>query len=458
MRAKLPALSMTPMPAREVNFDAIVGPTHHYAGLAHGNLASQRFKHTISNPRRAALEGLAKMKRLADMGIPQAVLPPHDRPDLATLRRLGFRGSPAEILAAAAADDPAVLSACSSASAMWAANAATVSPSADTADRRLHLTVANLMSQFHRSLEPVTTTAVLQKLFADESKFTVHAPLPATALWSDEGAANHTRLCDTFDSPGIELFVYGRDDRAGGSLPRRFPARQSCAASQAVARLHQLDRERTLYVRQNPDAIDAGVFHNDVICVGNQNVLLYHEAAFAPAEADRIAEAFLRATGDSLHLLRVTDEELPLAAAVEIYLFNSQLITLPNNRMVLVAPAECQTSPLARAVIDRLIDESNPIDSCVYVDVRQSMQNGGGPACLRLRVVLTDAERAAVAGRVFLDDALFDELTVWITRHYREALCADDLADPQLLHEGRRALDELSSILQLGCVYAFQGP
>jgi succinylarginine dihydrolase len=444
------------MPAQEVNFDALVGPTHHYAGLAWGNLASQKFKHSVSSPKRAALEGLAKMKQLADLGVVQAVLPPHDRPDIATLRRLGFHGSPSEMLASAAEHDPVVLAACSSASAMWAANAATVSPSADTGDGRLHCTIANLVSQFHRSLEPPTTGAVLRTLFADESKFAVHEPLPATSQWSDEGAANDTRLCARFDAPGIEIFVYGRDDRAGAPIPLRFPVRQSLAASEAIARLHQLAPDRTLFVQQNPSAIDAGVFHNDVICVGNQNVLLYHESAFAAGEAERIADAFLRLTGESLHMFCVTETELPLATAVQTYLFNSQLITLANDRMLLVAPSECETNAAARALIDRLIAEQNPIDSAIYVDVRQSMQNGGGPACLRLRVVLTEAQRAAINGRVFLDDELYMELTSWITRHYRDELCGADLADVSLLHESRKALDELTRILRLGSIYAFQ--
>ena len=396
------------------------------------------------------------MKRLADLGIAQAVLPPHDRPQIATLRRLGFRGTPAEVLASAAALDPEALAACSSASAMWAANAATVSPSADTGDGRLHCTIANLVSQFHRSLEPPTTETVFRRLFADESKFAIHAPLPATGQWSDEGAANHTRLCAAFDSPGVEIFVYGRDDRAGAPLPRRFPARQSRAASEAIARLHQLDPRRTLFIQQSADAIDAGVFHNDVICVGHRDVLLYHEAAFPQAEADRIAEAFARVTGKSLHLLRVTAAELPLATAVETYLFNSQLVSIANDRMLLVAPAECQKNPAARAIIDRLISGENPIDSAIYVDVRQSMQNGGGPACLRLRAVLTEAQRQAVSGRVFMDDALFGELTAWIERNYRDELRSEDLADPALLAESRKALNELTSILQVGAVYSFQ--
>ena len=77
------------------------------------------------------LEGLEKMKFLAGLGVKQAVLPPHERPRLPTLRRLGFTGGDGDILAAVQRVDPTLLAAVSSALAMWAANAATVSPSAD---------------------------------------------------------------------------------------------------------------------------------------------------------------------------------------------------------------------------------------------------------------------------------------------------------------------------------------
>ena len=146
----------------EANFDGLPGPTHNYSGLARGNLAAERNKSLVANPRRAALQGLAKMKALAARGFVQAVLPPHERPDVAALRALGFAGNDSALLAAAARQAPHLLAACSSAAAMWVANAATVSPSGDTADGRVHLTPANLVAHFHRSLEAATTTRVLR--------------------------------------------------------------------------------------------------------------------------------------------------------------------------------------------------------------------------------------------------------------------------------------------------------
>lgn len=447
------------MSTREINFDAIVGPMHSYAGLAFGNLASQRHRNTISNPRQAALEGLAKMKLLADLGIPQAVLPPHDRPDIEVLRRVGFAGDDMQVLNAAYRADPGLLAAASSASAMWAANAATVSPSADSADGRVHFIPANLVSQLHRSIEAQTTSMILRAIFRDESHFAHHAPLPACAPLADEGAANHTRLATTYGEPGIELFVYGRDAGSAG-VPRRFPARQTLAASQAVARLHQLDPRRTLFVRQNPDAIDAGVFHNDVICVGNENVLLLHEKAFAEGVGDveRISRAFRETTGRPLCVVQIPDSQLSLQDAVDTYLFNSQLVTLPDGSgMMLIAPIEARDHAAARACVEGIIaDASNPISSASWADVRQSMKNGGGPACLRLRVVLTEAEIGAAHPGVFLNGRLYAELIGWVTKHYRESLSPDDLADPALLRESRDALEELTRILVLGSVYQFQ--
>ncbi len=445
--------------ASEVNFDGLVGPTHHYGGLSWGNIASERHAGDVSNPKHAALQGLGKMKLLADMGIKQAVLPPHERPDIATLRRLGFTGSDVQVLEEAHCKKPRLLEACSSASAMWAANAATVSPSTDTEDRRLHITPANLIGHFHRSLEPPTTKMILRKIFCDEEKFVVHQPLPAATDFGDEGAANHTRLCLTYDEPGIEIFVYGRStDDATARTPKKFPARQTLVASSAVARVHQLSPQRTVFIQQNPDAIDAGVFHNDVIAIGNQNVLLYHEHAFVdtPSAIKRIRQVYRQYCGDDLITIEVGASEVSLEDTVASYLFNSQLVTLPDGTMSLICAGECLELEPSRACIEKMLEADNPIHSAHYVDVRQSMKNGGGPACLRLRVVLTEDEVAAVHQPVLLTDRLYNQLRAWIEKHHRDELRPDDLADPKLLDESRAALDELTRILQLGSIYPFQ--
>ncbi|HEY5862691.1 MAG TPA: N-succinylarginine dihydrolase [Casimicrobiaceae bacterium] len=436
----------------EFNFDGIPGPTHNYAGLARGNLAAEKNAQQVANPREAALQGLAKMRALAARGFPQAVLPPHERPLVPALRLLGFAGDDGEVVARAGRDAPQLLSACSSAAAMWVANAATVSPSADTADGLVHFTPANLVANFHRSLEAPTTTRVLRAIFAEPAHFVVHDPLPAAPQFGDEGAANHSRFASA--AGGVEFFVFGRHGLGDGVAPSRFPARQTREASEAIARRHGLLPARVVYAQQDPAAIDAGVFHNDVIAVGAGNVLFCHERAYV--EQPRVIDALARAVGPSFVPVVVGERELSVADAVATYLFNSQLIARDDGRYLLVAPAEASEHAGARAVLDRLVAQGWPIAEVLTFDLRQSMRNGGGPACLRLRVALTDVERAAIRANVFLTPALAEALDAWIRRHYRDRLVPRDLGDPALLDESRRALDELTTLLRLGSVYPFQ--
>ncbi|MBI4774799.1 MAG: N-succinylarginine dihydrolase [Deltaproteobacteria bacterium] len=443
----------------EVNFDGIVGPTHNYAGLSHGNLASERHKWNVSNPREAFTQGLRKMKLLADMGLKQAVLPPHERPDIETLRRLGFHGTEADMIAEAKRKDPVLLASCYSASSMWTANAATVSPSSDTSDGRVHFTPANLVTQFHRSLETDATALVLRKIFFDNAVFEHHPPLPATLHFSDEGAANHTRLCDALHHPGIEIFVYGKeafDPTLQG--PAIYPARQTYEASLAISRLHLLDPNAVFFLRQGPALIDAGVFHNDVIAVGHRDTLVYHESAFCRGRntLEQIRSVFNKRYGQDLHCIEVPLSALSVEEAVQTYLFNSQLVTLPNGFLCLIAPVECRENPKTEAILKEVVRSENPIESIRYVNLRQSMRNGGGPACLRLRVPLTLDETTRVHQAVFLTDVLYKTLEVWGQTYYRDTLHADDLSDPKLAEESRAALDALTEILKLGSIYRFQ--
>jgi succinylarginine dihydrolase len=443
--------------AFEVNFDGLVGPTHNYSGLSFGNIASVSHRAALSNPREAALQGLAKMKSLADLGFKQALLPPHERPHLATLRRLGFGGDDREIIANA---PPELVAACSSAAAMWTANAATVAPSADTADGRVHFTPANLTAKFHRAIEPETTAEVLRAIFREESSFAHHPPLPAGTFFGDEGAANHIRFCAEHGGPGLQAFVYGRRAfGAGGRAPRKFPARQTLEASEAIARLHGLDPERAVFLQQNPAVIDAGVFHNDVASVGNQNLFFFHEQAFVDGKRAiaALSKRFSRITGGELLLLPVKSSQVSVRDAVRSYLFNTQLLTRAEGGMLLVAPTECREIAPVRRFLARVLEKgTSPIREVKYFDLRESMRNGGGPACLRLRVVLTETELARVGGRVFLDDSLYDELCAWVRKHYRDRLHPRDLSDPDLSNESHAALDELTRILRLGSIYPFQ--
>src|SRR5688572_18703876 len=397
------------MAYREYNFDGLVGPTHNYAGLGTGNLASMASKHHVSSPRAAALEGLAKMKLLAEMGVPQAILPPQRRPHVGYLRmrysatgrthpgargrRHSDAGDPcptngtvdagrgsgdsgtglpsadpwhgapidwitdrpkidevAALLRAAAENGEEGrrdLAIASSASAMWAANAATVSPSPDTADGRLHITPANLVSQPHRALEAAERHRLLAHMFGDMMRFDVHPPLSKHN--SDEGAANHTRLAREHGRAGAEIFTFGT--ASSRETPRRFRPRQHLFASLQIARYHEpFWPYVNFFTKQSRDAIDAGVFHNDVICVGNGNVLLTHERAWCAATtwnagvASRwsafnvpcaeprtidVQQLFWEThsiLGLAVQPIVISESELPLPDAVKSYLFNSQLV------------------------------------------------------------------------------------------------------------------------------------
>ncbi len=436
---------------REYNFDGLVGPTHNYGGLSIGNVASMSHEGAVSNPRQAALEGLAKMRFVHALGVGQGVLPPHERPSLVTLRRLGFAGSDEEVLIQAAAHSDDLVRQVSSAAPMWVANAATVAPSCDTADGLMHVTPANLSELFHRSIEAQTTERVMRVVFSDASKFAVHAPLPEH--FADEGAANHTRLAG-IGLAAVHVFAWGRSGFGETPLTRRFPARQTREASEALARLHRLDPERVVYVRQHPKGIDAGAFHTDVLAVGSGGLLMLHELAFSNQAT---ALARMRSLlGASLRVEVATEAEFPLVDAIASYAFNSQLVALGDGSMVLLAPEESRDNPRARLFLERVASLHPSLRRIDYLSLRQSMQNGGGPACLRLRFPLAEAEVAALGARILFSPALGDELEAWVVRHYRDRLAPADLRDPRLARESFTALDELTRILELGSIYDFQ--
>ncbi|WP_298444193.1 N-succinylarginine dihydrolase [uncultured Ferrimonas sp.] len=440
----------------EANFDGLVGPSHNYAGLSVGNLASQNHANAKSNPKAAALQGLDKMLALHDLGMMQGILAPQSRPDLTSLRQMGFHGSNADVLAKAHQQAPQLLAACYSASSMWSANAATVSPSVDSADNKVHFTPANLVNKLHRAIEHEQTGRTLQAVFNDDNHFVHHSALPSHDALGDEGAANHTRLCRDYGERGLQLFVYGKSAYdVSKPQPQRFPARQTLEASQAVARLHQLDGKHTLFLQQNPAIIDQGVFHNDVIAVGNHNMLFCHQQAFLNQSQalDKVKNAF----GDSpLYIEQVSTEEVSIEQAVKSYLFNTQIITLSNGEMALIAPTECLEQPQVAAYLADLPNRNQPIRKVHFFDVKQSMQNGGGPACLRLRVALSAQEQSAVNQHCVMNAAKHQQLSQWVNKHYRDQLSFDDLRDEALLTENQTALDELTQLLQLGSIYPFQ--
>lgn len=409
---------------REINFDGIVGPSHNYAGLSLGNLASARSAGSVSQPRAAALQGIDKMRSNIGLGLIQGVFVPQPRPARAWLAELGTDIERAEHHIAANA---------MSASSMWAANAATVSPAPDTADGKCHLTVANLRTMPHRSHEWVASLAQLRLAFAGPA-FAVHGPVPSA--FGDEGAANHMRLAPGHGEAGVEVFVYGV---SGGP----FPARQNVEASKAIARLHRLDSSRTIFAAQSEEAIAAGAFHNDVVAVANGPVLFAHEKAFADRDAlvDRLAAAV-----PGFELVEVPDAEVPIGDAISSYLFNAQLVTPPDGAMTLVAPTECRDTPTVAAWIERHLASNGAIRRVNFVDVRQSMANGGGPACLRLRVACDPSD---VDPRFLVDEAKLDRLARVIGNCWPEEISSDEIQSPALVAEIERARIALLETLEL---------
>lgn len=436
--------------AREVIFVGLPGPTHHYGGLSPDNVASAKHRGMASHPREAALQSLEMMRELIAHGQEVALLPPQLRPDMALLNTK-FPGEAEAVIPRAAKEDPALLDAASSSSAMWTANAATVAPSSDTADGKVHLTVANLHTNLHRRIEAAATYRTLKQIFSDTRHFAVHPPLDVAKGQRDEGAANHMRLCPAHGEKGLHVFVYGTE-----ATPSDPPsARQTLAASREVAGLHGLPAEQVLFLRQNPEIIRQGVFHNDVIAESNESVLLCHEAAYeggaAALDAIRAAYAGLYPKAP-LTLLSITRDQLSVAEAVATYFFNSQLVSKPDGRMVMLAPVEVAAHERAHQLLETLrADGANPIDEVRYVDLRQSMQNGGGPACLRLRVVLDDAQIAAVstASDVMMTRERLDRCAAWVREHYPESLEASGLANPALFRRSEAALIQLSALLRL---------
>ncbi|MEY3985878.1 MAG: hypothetical protein RLZ59_1323, partial [Pseudomonadota bacterium] len=384
----------------EINFDGLIGPSHNYAGLSLGNLASAKNAGGVSSPRAAALQGLDKMRANLNLGLTQGLFLPHDRPNLGWLAALGTSMDTAE---------PKLQANALSASAMWAANAATVSPAPDTRDGRCHLTVANLMTMPHRSHEWPGTLKQLKLAFAHPS-FAIHAPVPAP--FGDEGAANHMRLCADHGAAGIEVFVYGV---TGGP----FPARQHVEASRAVARLNQV--RQALFVAQSEAAIAAGAFHNDVVAVANEHVLFCHEQAFA--EKDQFYAA-LKTALPQVEIIEVPAARISLADAIQSYLFNAQLVTLPEGGMALILPSEAQENVRVWAWLNELIAGNGTIRRLIPVDVRQSMANGGGPACLRLRVV---CDPAHIDPRFLLTEAKIDVISQNIARDWPAEITPDAL-------------------------------
>jgi succinylarginine dihydrolase len=403
------------------------GTTHSHAGIAPGNVASAAHRDRPGSPRAAALQVLALARRLLDRGVPVALLPPLPRPDPAFVAACALGPGP---------DPDELWKAAGSSAFMWAANAATVIPGEDRGGGRAFVLPANLCATPHRALEAAGRTEQLRAIL-DPSLVKVADPLPATPALADEGAANHHRIL--VDGGAVHVVVHGREpglDPAAG--PRRMPARQPRAVGQVLARRAGVP---VVAVRQHPDAIDAGAFHNDVVMVGHRDLVLVHERAWVdqPAVLARLA-----ALAPGLRAEVVADRDLPLEAAVRSYLFNGVLVDHPGVPWLIV-PGEC-AEPAPDAVLRRL-RERGAIAGWDCVDLRESMMGGGGPACLRLRLPLP---AAAIRPGFRLDADRIAAVETVVARHWRDRLAPADLSDPALPDEDARARADLTRVLETG--------
>ena len=434
----------------EINFDGIIGPTHNYAGLSQGNLASQKNLHQTSNPQAAALQGLDKMRLIMEQGIPQGFFLPHERPHIPTLRKLGFGGTDEEVINQVAKKNPALLKNIYSASSMWAANAATFSPSIDSYDQNIHITPANLNSMFHRSIEHEFTKVQLELMFGVAAQ--VHIPIKNISGYGDEGAANHLRVSAQHLTPGFQIFVFGS---SAFEVHQGIIARQAEEISQAVSSQHQLDPDRVLFLKQNEQAINSGSFHNDIVSLANEEVFIFHQEAFADRVELERALHHLKDHVKGFHPIEILSEDISLDNLVSSYLLNSQLITVKNNEMMMLLPEEVQNHPNCMRWLDE-IKTSSPIKHLEFVDIRQSMMNGGGPACLRFKTVVNSDEFDQINKKFILSPEKLMNMRALVSKHFRDKLNPEDLLDIKLMQESFSFLDELTQLLELGCIYHFQ--
>ena len=344
------------------------------------------------------------------------------------------------------------MASCYSSSSQWAASAAALSPSPDTEDGKVHITPANMVSQLHRQPEAGFNKILLRRIFPHPNYFVHHPPLPQAQAVADEGAANHYRFCTEYGRPGLEVFMYGdRYWRRG----RTFSIRQTYEASRMLALRHRLKKDRLLFVQQGRRALRAGAFHADLSVSADRNLLFYHELAFQDEKSflNKLKAWFGKAP---FFQIRVRERDVSLKEVLSSYMLNSQLLASGSGRWRILAPDQCRTHPRVYDYLQNLSSPTGPVEKIHFIPLDQGMKNGGGPACMRLRVVLTKQEAHHIAPGFLLNKTLYQKLKKWIHRHYREYLDPADLLDPCLQEESYRALDELTGILKVDCLYPFQ--
>ena len=406
--------------------DTIIGPTYHYGGLALGNTHSLDHKHVVANPKKAALQGLSKMKLLRDHGISQYVLPAYVRDYKGLVQ--GYynnQGDFEDNLKRLYDENLDIFSSFFSASSAWLANAWTMTPSIDSSDGRYHVSPASLNACFHRQLDVKQTIAILTNRLCSKTYITCHHPSP----FFDEGAANMIRL--SAGGKGLYLFVSGSSDT------KRFKSRHDKRSWQRLVSQHQLDPDYVIYLTQHPDAIDAGVFHNDVISFGVDDLLVVHENAFVdqPNYCDTILERYFSCFGTDLTLIQIPDSILPLKDAVNSYFFNSQLVRKDDNRYLLLVPSRCKGLPVMDYFVSIVAKKWESQLEIMVCDVEESIKNGGGPACLRNSMDVYDDPKLIFDDRYLFTLEKYDDFVRLVNQYYPSSLELNDFLSVSFLND-----------------------
>ena len=431
-------------PAYEVYFETLPGMTHCY-------------EDEIANPKEAALQLLNKMKFLDSLGIKQVVLPPQEHPYMPLLKRIGFEGTTKDKLTSLKKAAPWLIpQICMSSN----HRNATVCPSIDSANSHLHFTPANQASSFMRSQDTEPTNRLLKALFKNPVFFEIHPPLPAVEFFYDEGAKNHFRFCKNYGSPGVQLFTFGKSYQPSLTplpFPEKIAARQSKEASEAITRLHRTYPGHNVFAFQNPNAIDLGTSHSDLLAISNQNLLLIHSRALWKQSdiIKQLKKLVADVSGTELTVIEITEKQLALKAALESHFFNSQIITLSDNSMTLISSNTCKEfeSGFLKEILE---DNDNPIGSIHFVDLSEINKKGGGPASTCLQVVMNASELSEISESVFFRESLYHQLVDHVNKSYPTSLSITDLSDPNLYLKFMDSLNEICHILNLKGIYSFQ--
>ena len=369
---------------KQVFIDTIPGPTNHFGGHAVGNIASMNSKNNILNPQKAALEWLEKVKKVAMIGGNQFVLPPQRRPLTHKKKTL----TQSDI----------------SSSFIWMANAGLFIPRIDTQLENNQFIPANMKQSEHRNIEHPFHQYWLKKILK-YSKCNFHKILDI----NDEGSANSIRLWHKKNQCGVNIFVYGKPNA-------RYPIRQSKSSCEKIINITK--PRHYILLEQTKEAIDAGVFHNDVIAFGFKNTIICHEKAFSnqKQELKKLKKIFTNSLNAPLNIVEIANNSLSLNAAVKTYLFNSQVIEI-NNKFELICPIEVKENPNSYKITEKWVT-NGLFNKVHFVNIKSSLKNGGGPACLRLCLYLNDNEVKKIPTKFKLDKTKYKKISKIILEHY----------------------------------------